>query len=105
MPISICEICKSVFRGEPEECPECGSPQPGRGEIRRTPYEVVLAFVEHAQEYLAAGPVKQALLAVMAGSFICFGAMLSILLTLDVASEGVARLLLGLGFAAGFWDA
>lgn len=102
MELSICEVCKSPFLGEPEVCPECGSPQPKRGEIRRTPHEVVLGFVAHAEEYLAAGPVRQALLAFTAGSFIGFGAMLSIVLTLGVTTEGLARLLLGLGFAAGF---
>lgn len=92
----------AAFRGDPGECPQCGAPLPPRGDIRRLPREVVLAFIDHAEEYLAAGPLKQAVLAFAAGSFIAFGAMLSVALTLAVATEGVARLLLGLGFAAGF---
>lgn len=61
-----------------------------------------MSFVEYAEEYLAAGPWRQAVLAFAGGSFIGFGAMLSIALTIGVESPGVARLLLGLGFAAGF---
>lgn len=38
----------------------------------------------------------------MAGSFITFGAVLSVALTTDVEPIGVSRLLLGLGFSAGF---
>ncbi|HWP62160.1 MAG TPA: formate/nitrite transporter family protein [Candidatus Binatia bacterium] len=70
--------------------------------MRRLPREVVHSFVEHAEEFLAAGPHRQAVLAFAAGSFIAFGAMLSIALSTGVGVPGVARLLLGLGFAAGF---
>jgi formate/nitrite transporter len=70
--------------------------------MRRLPREVVLSFLDHAEEYLAASPGKQATLAFAAGSFIAFGAVLSVFLTVGVAPAGVARLLLGLGFAAGF---
>ncbi len=83
-------------------CPQCGKPAGTRGEVRRLPREVVLSFVGHAQEFLAAGPWRQAVLAFAAGSFIGFGAMLSIVLSVGVDVPGVARLLLGLGFAAGF---
>jgi len=74
----------------------------GRSDIRRLPKEVVLAFVDHAGEYLAAGPGKQLALAFMAGSFIAFGAMLSIAITVGVEPEGLFKLLLGVGFTAGF---
>ena len=40
--------------------------------------------------------------ALAAGSFIGFGAILSIVLTVGIDASGIARLLLGLGFAAGF---
>ena len=73
-----------------------------RGEIRRLPYEVVLGFVEHAQELLASSPLKQVVLSVVAGSFIAFGAVLSVALTTDLDSNGLSKLLLGLGFSAGF---
>jgi formate transporter len=66
------------------------------------PREVVVAFVEHAEEYLAASPGKQLALALMAGAFIGFGAMVSIAITVGVTPEGVSKLLLGLGFTAGF---
>jgi len=94
--------------------PSRGAPSPtgpGRGaqaarlppsDIRRLPREVVLAFVDHAQEYLAAGAGKQLALAFMAGSFIGFGAMLSIAITVGVTPEGLSKLMLGLGFTAGF---
>ncbi len=71
----------------------------GRSDIRRLPKEV---FVDHAEEYLAAGPGKQLALAFMAGSFIAFGAMLSIAITVGVEPEGLFKLLLGVGFTAGF---
>ena len=41
-------------------------------------------------------------MAFAAGSFIAFGAVLSVALTTGVESIGISRLLLGLGFAAGF---
>ncbi len=66
------------------------------------PHEVVLGFLEHAEELLASGPFRQAVLAFSAGSFIAFGAVLSVALTTDVEPIGISRLLLGLGFAAGF---
>ncbi len=66
------------------------------------PHEVVLGFLEHAEELLASGPYRQAVLAFAAGSFITFGAVLSVALTTDVEPIGISRLLLGLGFAAGF---
>ena len=78
------------------------APRLPRGDIRRLPREVVLAFVDHAEEYLAAGAGKQLALAFMAGSFIGFGAMLSIAITVGVTPEGLSKLLLGLGFTAGF---
>ena len=85
-----------------DPCFLCGRPVGERGDVRRLPREVVLSFVEHAEGYLAAGPRRQAVLAFEAGSFIAFGAMLSIVLTVGVDVPGFARLLLGLGFAAGF---
>ncbi len=102
MAVGICEFCLDPFQGEPSACPACDRPVTPRGDIRRLPQEVVLGFVDHAEEFLAAGPLKQLVLAFAAGSFIAFGAMLSIVLTLGVEPEGVARLLLGVGFAAGF---
>ncbi len=75
---------------------------PPSGEIRRLPHEVVLGFLEHAEEFLASSPVRQLVLAFTAGSFIAFGAVLSVALTVGVETEGIARLLLGLGFASGF---
>ena len=100
MVLEICDGCGETFEGDP--CPHCGRPAAERGDLRRLPAEVVVAFVEHAHAFLAAGPWRQAVLAVAAGSFIGFGAMLSVVLTVGVDVPGVASLLLGLGFAAGF---
>jgi len=72
------------------------------GEIRRLPHEVVLGFLEHAEAFLAASPLQQFALAFAAGSFITFGALLSVVLTVGVEPIGLSRLLLGLGFSAGF---
>lgn len=102
MAISVCEECGAAFRGEPERCPECEAPIGRHDEIRRLPSEVVVAFVEHAEDYLAATPGRQLALAFMAGSFICFGAMLSVVLTVGIGASGPAELVLGLGFTAGF---
>lgn len=102
MSLHICDDCHQPFRGQASACPHCGEPLPERGDIRRLPREVVLSFVEHADGFLAAGPWRQAVLAFAAGSFIGFGAMLSIVLTIGVEPPGIALLLLGLGFAAGF---
>ncbi len=100
MTLAVCDDCDEPFLGG--ACPRCGKPAQERGDIRRLPKEVVLAFVEHAEAFLAAGPRKQAVLSFAAGSFIGFGAMLSIVLTVGVEPAGLSRLLLGLGFASGF---
>ena len=102
MTLGICDHCGTPFRGAGETCPDCGSLLPERGEIRRLPKQVVLQFLEHAEEFLSAGPLKQLVLAFAAGSFITFGAVLSVALTVDVEPLGLSRLMLGLGFAAGF---
>ncbi len=102
MTVTVCENCAAAYRGDHEKCPECGGSLVTRSEIRRLPREVVLEFLEHAEEFFAAGPIRQLLLAFAAGSFITFGAALSVVLTVDVDSIGLSRLLLGLGFSAGF---
>lgn len=102
MALGICDSCGSAFRGEPAVCPACGAALESREDIRRLPQEVVLGFVDHAEEFLAAGAFRQAALAFTGGSFIAFGAMLSVVLTVGIEQEGFARLLLGVGFATGF---
>jgi formate transporter len=66
------------------------------------PRDVVLTFVEHAEDYLKASVGKQLALAFMAGGFITFGGMLSIALTVGVTPVGISELVLGIGFTAGF---
>lgn len=102
MAIGICDSCGEAYRGDLATCPNCGAPLDRREDIRRLPREVVLGFVDHAEEFLAAGSLRQAALAFAGGSFIAFGAMLSVVLTVGIEQEGFARLLLGLGFASGF---
>ncbi len=102
MALSVCEACGAAFKGEPTECEGCDEAMPSRGEIRRLPHQVVLGFLEHAEAFLAASPIQQFVLAFAAGSFVTFGALLSVLLTVGVEPIGVSRLLLGLGFSAGF---
>lgn len=100
--VRLCPGCGDLVLDAGEGCPECGASFDQRGDIRRLPREVVFGFVQHAEEYLEAGPRKQAVLAFAAGSFIAFGAMLSVVLTIGITTPGIARLLLGLGFSAGF---
>src|SRR5205823_12403488 len=100
--VSVGESCEASVAGEPASCPGCGAPLARHEEIRRMPHEVVLTFVAHAEDYLAAGPGKQAALAFMAGAFIAFGAALSVVITVGIHATGVAELVLGVGFTAGF---
>jgi len=102
MALNICDSCGSATRENRDTCANCGDAFPDREDIRRLPHEVVLQFLEHAEDFLAAGPLKQLVLAFMAGAFITFGAMLSVALTTDIEPVGLSRLLLGVGFAAGF---
>lgn len=102
MAINVCETCGAAFLGERDACVACGERIPPRGEIRRLPHEVILGFLEHAEEFLVSSPAKQFVLAFSAGSFITFGAVLSVALTVGVETTGISRLLLGLGFSAGF---
>ena len=102
MKINICETCGSVSQGESGPCTNCGQSVSPPGEIRRLPHEVVLSFLEHAEELLSSSPLRQVVLSVVAGSFIAIGAVLSVALTTDVESIGLSRLLLRLGFSAGF---
>ena len=60
LAVGICEACGGAFRGEPGVCTHCGSVLEPRGDIRRLPHEVVPGFVNHAEEFLAAAPLKQA---------------------------------------------
>ena len=62
----------------------------------------MLTFLEHAEELLASNPLRQVALAVVAGCFIAIGAVLSVALSTGVEADGFSRLLLGLGFSAGF---
>ncbi len=101
-PAGLCPNCGALTVDAGDGCPDCGGQVEGRGDIRRLPREVVLGFVTHAEEYLEAGSRKQAVLAFAAGSFIAFGAMLSVVLTIGITTPGLARLLLGIGFSAGF---
>lgn len=96
-----CATCGAVFPEATPGCSECAH-RLGRQEIRRLPYEVVLALLDHGEEFLRSTPDRQAALALGAGSFIAFGALLSVVLTVGVEPAGLSRLLLGLGFSTGF---
>lgn len=69
MTVSICETCGSVVRNG-DTCPECGSHLPEKEAIRRLPHEVVHEVLEHAEDFLTSGPLRQAALAFGAGSFL-----------------------------------
>jgi formate transporter len=102
MSITVCENCESAVAGDTSTCPVCGAAEAPPGEIRRLPHEVVLTFIEHARDFVTASPGKQVALAFTAGAFITFGAALSVVLTVGIKTPGVAELMLGVGFSAGF---
>lgn len=60
---------------------------------------VVLKDVE---EFMERTHFQQLVLSMAAGAFISFGALLSVVLSLNVDQAGPRQLLLGLGFVAGF---
>ena len=62
MTLSICETCGSVVNTESEGCEKCGESLPPREDIRRLPHEVVLSFLDHAEEILESSPLRQAAL-------------------------------------------
>ena len=62
MTLSICETCGSVVNTE-SESEKCGESLPPREDIRRLPHEVVLSFLDHAEELLESSPLRQAALA------------------------------------------
>jgi hypothetical protein len=72
-------------------------------EIRRTEYEVLLAMVDETENFLSLSPFRLLILAVEAGAFITFGALLSAFLSLGVESKGPQLLLTALGFISGFF--
>jgi uncharacterized OB-fold protein len=61
--VIICENCGSVYRAEGRACPDCGAVVNSREEIRRLPHEVVLQFLEHAEEFLTSSSLRQLALA------------------------------------------
>lgn len=65
---------------------------------------VLSELAEHARTALTLRTHAQTLiLAIMAGCFICAGALFSILLSIGVETQGIATLLQGVGFSAGFF--
>eukprot|EP00968_Pinguiococcus_pyrenoidosus_P009389 scaffold733_cov267-Pinguiococcus_pyrenoidosus.AAC.12 len=82
---------------------EFGKRSDPKPDIRRTPVEVLVKMARNANEHLERHFVVQLLLAVVAGSFVAFGAGLSVFLAAEVESTGPRNLLLGIGFAAGFF--
>jgi len=68
------------------------------------PSRVLSVMAEHAHDAIVERHLWQNfMLAVMAGAFICAGALFSVLLSSGVEAEGPASLLLGLGFSTGFF--
>ena len=60
MAMHICETCGSPLQQESTACEDCGEPVSPRSDIRRLPHEVVLSFLEHAEQLLASSPLRQA---------------------------------------------
>ena len=68
----------------------------------KEPPEVVQAFGENGRNHLSKEFRAQFLLAILAGSFMTFGAVFSILLATGVEAKGLYYLLSGLGFTAAY---
>lgn len=68
----------------------------------KEPPEVVQSFGENGRNHLSKEFKAQFLLAILAGSFMTFGAVFSILLATGVEAKGLYYLLSGLGFTAAY---
>lgn len=66
------------------------------------PAQIVEYFIEEGKASLQITTLAQFILSFMAGSFIAFGALGSVLLSMNVHSSGVYNLLSGIGFAIGY---
>ncbi|MFC7373244.1 formate/nitrite transporter family protein [Fictibacillus iocasae] len=66
------------------------------------PAQIVESFIREGKESLQTSGLAQLILSIMAGAFIAFGALASVLLSLDVKSTGMFNLLSGIGFAIGY---
>ncbi|SDJ12448.1 formate/nitrite transporter family protein [Salimicrobium halophilum] len=66
------------------------------------PSQIVDEFGEKGRDHLSKNLPAQFLLALTAGSFMTFGAIFSILLAIDIETEGLFYLMSGVGFAAGY---
>ncbi|MDM5336941.1 formate/nitrite transporter family protein [Fictibacillus enclensis] len=66
------------------------------------PAQIVESFITKGKESLQTTYMAQFILSVLAGAFIAFGALGSVLLTMEVDSQGVMNLLAGVGFTIGY---
>ncbi|MDN4524324.1 formate/nitrite transporter family protein [Fictibacillus fluitans] len=66
------------------------------------PAQIVESFIEKGKESLQTSYMAQFILSSLAGAFIAFGALGSVLLTMQVDSQGVMNLLAGVGFTIGY---
>jgi formate transporter len=66
------------------------------------PAQIVEYFIEEGKASLQITTLAQFILSFMAGSFIAFGALGSVLLSMNVHTPGVYNLLSGIGFAIGY---
>lgn len=74
----------------------------GEGKERHARDRTLSALSMHSLSFLELSPSRQTLLAVCAGAFVAFGAILSVVLSDGLSERGAARFMTGVGFAGGF---
>jgi len=63
-----------------------------KSEYRRVADDILFAAHEHATEYVHLNSLKQLILSIEAGSFICFGSLLTVFFTFDVQESGLSMM-------------
>lgn len=66
------------------------------------PAQIVESFITKGKESIQTSYLAQLILSSLAGAFIAFGALGSVLLTMDIKSDGLFNLMAGLGFTIGY---
>ncbi|UZJ78101.1 formate/nitrite transporter family protein [Fictibacillus sp. KU28468] len=66
------------------------------------PAQIVETFIRKGKESIQTTYLAQLILSSLAGAFIAFGALGSVLLTMEIESAGIVNLMAGIGFMIGY---